>query len=112
MMAEGRGASPTVPGDEPDPRARLGAARIAEFSHAVRMLAAAMLDATKVRIVRMQPVDEPDVRWRIEVEAFIPNPELTITTDTASKIIFDRGLYRFDFDETQQLRAFAPVDSA
>ncbi|MHB1101896.1 MAG: hypothetical protein ACYC0C_03760 [Devosia sp.] len=84
--------------------------RVEKIGVVIRMLASAMLGAQETRIVRFNSVREGKVRWQVEVEAFVPNPELTIINHGQTRGILERRHCRFDLDEHLELVAFAPVD--
>jgi hypothetical protein len=84
--------------------------RVEKVGSVVRMLASAMLGAQETRIVRFNSVAEGRVRWQIDVEAFVLNPELTIVNRGETRGILERRLCRFDLDDLMELVSFAPID--
>ena len=85
--------------------------RVEKISAVIRMLASAMLGSQETRIVRFSAIREGKVRWQVEVEAFVLNPELTIVNHGQTRGILERRHCRFDLDEHLDLVAFTPVDT-
>lgn len=85
--------------------------RVAKVDAVVRMLASAMLGAQETRIVRFNSVSDGRVRWLVEVEAFVANPELTVVNRGTTRAILERRHCEFSLDENLELVAFAPVEA-
>ena len=79
---------------------------MAELACVVRGAAAEMLSATDTRIVKALTKPEG---WDVEVEAFSPNPELTVSSRGGAKSILERKRYRMCFNADMQLTSFEPV---
>lgn len=95
----------------PPPYPVVPAAGMPQLAETVRSLAATLLGAQKVRIVRLQALKEGEGRWRVDLEAFIPNPEITVEAQGVTKAILERHYYRLDLDEAGDVHAFAPIDA-
>ena len=74
----------------------------------VRAIAADLLGASSTRIVKM--AFENDGGWRVEVEVFSPNPELTAGMREGAKAILERSRYQLKLDVNWQLVALEPVE--
>ena len=75
----------------------------------VRGLAADLLCASDTRIVKI--ASENAAGWRVEVEVFAPNPELTVSLRGGSKSILERSRYRLHFDLDLELVALEPAEA-
>jgi hypothetical protein len=74
----------------------------------VRSVAADLLCATDTRIIKMG--SDNDGGWRVEIEVFAPNPELTISMRGGVKAILERSRHRLHFDSVLQLIALEPAE--
>lgn len=74
----------------------------------VRAIAADLLCATDTRIIKMS--GDNDGGWKVEIEVFAPNPELTISMRGGIKAILERSRHRLHFDLALQLVALEPAE--
>ena len=89
----------------------LSGGRVAHLGVVVRELAEVLLGADRTRVVAVQPMVAGDVRWRVRIEAFMPNPTLTIATQGVTKKILDCRQYDIDLNEAMQFCAMTPTDA-
>jgi hypothetical protein len=89
----------------------LSGGKVAHLGELVRELAAVLLGADRTRLVAVQPMVAGDVRWRVRIEAFIPNPMLTIAAQGGTKKILDCRQYDIDLNEAMQFCAMTPTDA-
>ncbi len=90
----------------------LSGSRVTHLGEVVRELAVVLLGAERTRVVGVQPMTAGEVRWRVRVETFIPNPMLTVATLGATKSILDCHQYDIDLNEAMQFCSMTPAASA
>lgn len=81
--------------------------RMSRLAVAVRAYAADLLEAADTRITK---ITADSIGWLVEVEVFVPNPELTVSLRGGSKAILERARYRFQLDQDLQLVSLEPVE--
>ena len=87
--------------------AGVAAHSMAELACVARGAAAEMLSATDTRIVKAVTKSNG---WEVEIEAFSPNPELTVSSRGGAKSILERKRYRMSFNADMQLTSLEPVE--
>ena len=78
----------------------------------MRELAVVLLGSDRTRVVAVQPMVAGQVRWRVRIEAYIPNPILTIAALGTTKSILDCHQYDIDLNEAMQFCSMTPADAA
>lgn len=97
----------TVPGATP-PGAGGMPGQAGRLASEVRAIAADLLGASSTRLVKM--AFENDGGWRVEIEVFAPNPELTAGMREGAKAILERSRYQLKLDVNWQLVALEPAE--
>ena len=89
----------------------LSGSSVTHLGEVVRELAAVLLGSDRTRLVGVQPMAAGEVRWRVRIEAFIPNPVLTIASLGTTKSILDCHHYDIDLNEALHFCSMTPADA-